>query len=442
MAAIFLSCPLISEVFVFYLHNGVCTGYGVVALAVLALMNALKNGRTLGYRAKWLALASVLLTLALGFYESFIIVYIMGAIMCFFLIRCLYGKKGEGAVWKVKLLPWLGSGLLTVGVSFALRAVILTVLNGAYGLEKFSIYNVLYRSYFGDIFTVEGELAMVLKRFIAKYYINGVAYLPIAVLVVAIVFIGVYALYRGIRGKDLILPVCAVTLVFLHVAMSLVEGLVTRYRTAQYVPLMCAFAVLVLLLEVNRRQARGSVCCYMILCVLIFNQCTDMNRWFYLDYLKYQDAKTVMDQIAYDLEKNYDISKPIVFRGGYTVPYEICGDAYARFGSAEYQWISRLLDSIDSQLKEKYFSAIGYQVAESPVISTLQWGVTAFDGTAQQLIEFWKMHGQDSFYCVTDLAVIEEAERIRVENNMPGYPKEGYIMECENYIIVNLADVN
>ena len=148
-----------------------------------------------------------------------------------------------------------------------------------------------------------------------------------------------------------------------------------------------------------------------------------------------------MDQIAYDLEKDYDTSKPIVFRGGYTVPFAICGDAYVSFSSPEYQWICRLTDPIDTHLKEKYFAPIGYQFAESPAISVLQWGVTAFDGTSTQLIEFWKMHGHDSFHCVTDLARMEEAEQIRKDTNMPGYPKDGYIMECEDYIIVNFTDV-
>ena len=227
--------------------------------------------------------------------------------------------------------------------------------------------------------------------------------------------------------------------------MSMVEGLATRYRSAQYVPIVGAFAVLLILIEFGLHKLPRwiPVCSYVLLGILIYNQCTDMNYWFYLDNLKYQDAKEVMSQIAYDLEKDYGTGKPIVFRGAYTVPKSISSGACVSFSSREYQWIAKLTDPIDPHLKEKYFLEKGsaYIFAESPVVSTLQWGVTAFDGTSQQLINFWKMHGYDSFTCVTDLDIIEEAEQIRAGENMPGYPKPGYIKECDEYIIVNFSDV-
>lgn len=444
VAGIFLSCPLISEVFVFYLHNGICLGYGVVALALLCLMNGLSLKKSGKYRLGQLVLSAVLVAVAMGFYESFLIVYIMGAVMCFFLIRRFYGKKDGDSEYSSKLLCWIGSGVLIVLAGMVIRAVVLAVLKAVYHLEELGRYDVLYRSLFGDVFTAEGELVMTLKRFFVKYYVNAVVYLPIAVLVFALAFLGIYSLYHGIRKKDVVLPVCTVVLVVLPVFMSLVEGLATRYRSAQYVPVVGAFAVLLAMLELRLHKlpkwvpALGAVC----MGVLLFNQCTDMNKWFYLDVLKYQDAEEVMSRIAYDLEKECDISKPIVFRGAYTVPYEISGDAYVSFSSPQYQWICRLTDWLDPHLKEKFFAenGQGYVFAETPVVSTLQWGVTAFDGTSGQLIEFWKMHGYDNFRCETDLDVIEEAERIRKEENMYGYPKDGYIKECEDYIIVNFSD--
>lgn len=442
VAAVFLSCPLISEVFVFYLHNGICLGYGVTALAVLCFVNSLKSGEERKRRLGNLLLSAVLLTIALGFYESFVMVYIMGAVTCFFLIHWLYDKKDNESLWLAKLLPWLGNGLLTVLLSVVMRFVILKVLSVVYNLERLSHYDVLYRQLFGDIFVIEGELAMVLKRFFVKYYVNGIVYLPITVLVLAIIFIGLLSLYGFIRKKDFILPVCCAALVLLPVGMSLVEGLDTRYRTAQYVPLVCAFAVLLILIQLylGKRPKWLLLGSYFLLSVLIYNQCTDMNKWFYVDYMKYQDARSVMNQIAYDLEKHHDISKPLIFTNGYEVPYEICKDVYVSYSSPEYRWICRLTDPIDPHLKEKYFSPMGFCFGEGPIISVLQWGVTAFDGTSQQLIEFWKMHGHDAFRCETDLQVVKEAEEICRIEKMPAYPQNGYIKECENYIIVNLSE--
>ena len=461
VAAVFLSCPLISEVFVFYLHNGVCTGYGVVALALLFFLQSVEKGRNNRQGSRSLAASALCLTVALGFYESFIIVYVMGAILCFFLIRYLYGKKAEEGTYRWGLWGWILRGVSVVGCSVALRWLILTVVKAAYHLETLSSYDVLYRSLFGSSFTSAGELAMILKRFWVKYYVNAVAYLPIAVLVGAFVLILAVSVWGGIRRKDGMLPVCGGCLIVLPIAMSVVEGLATRYRSAQYVPVVCAFGALLLwilltskegccgkLAETKGKSAGKRKCCGgltavagVLLGILIYNQCADMNSWFYQDYLKYQDAKRVMLQIAYDLEQQYDTSKPIVFRGAYTVPDTIASKAYLSFGSREFGWVRKLTDPIDIHLKEKYFdqNVNAYVVAESPVISTLQWGVTAFDGTSGQLIAFWKMHGVDEFRCVTDLEVIEEAEKIRTEEAMPGYPKEGYIKELDDYIIVNFS---
>lgn len=443
VAGIFLSCPLISEVFVFYLHNGICLGYGLTALALLCFMNSLLQERMRKFCLGQMVFSVVLLTTAIGFYESFLIVYIMGAVMCFFLIRRFYGKESNDSEYSAKLFHWIGRGILTVLAALAFRQVILTVLKAVYHLDKLDGYNVLYRSLFGDIFTTEGELIMTLKRFFVKYYVNAVVYLPITVLVSALLFIGIYSVYQGVRKRDILLPVCTAVLVILPLLMSIVEGLATRYRSAQYVPVMGAFAFLLLMLEVRLHKLPKwiSVMGTLGMGALIFIQCTDMNRWFRVDYLKYQDAREVMSRIADDLEKEYDTSKPIVFRGAYAVPYEVSEDAYVSFLSGKYRWICRLTDWLDPHLKEKYFGANGhgYIFAEAPVVSVLQWGVTAFDGTSGQLIEFWKMHGYESFRCETDLDVIERAEQIYAEEHMPGYPDGGYIKEYEDYIIVSFA---
>lgn len=443
VAGVFLSCPLISEVYTFYLHNGVCIGYGVTAGAALCLLNSLERGAAKRRRMMQLVFSSVLLTIALGLYESFVIVYMMGAVMGFFLLRRLYGKKGGASRYESGLPHWMGNGFFSVVLGVSLRFAVLAFLKAVCHLERLEAYGVLYQSFFGELFRAEGEFTMLLKRFFMKYYVHAICYLPIAVLAGALLLIVIYSLCLGIRKRDLALPLCGAAIVLLPVFMSIVEGLATRYRSAQYVPLAGAFGALLILIELklhNPYKWLSAIGC-ILMGILIYNQCADMNRWFYLDYLKYQNAREVMDQVAYDLEKEHDATKPIVFRGGYQVPYEIARDAYVDFSSPEYRWICVLTDWLDPSLKEKFYAVDGrgYAFAETPVISMLQWGVTAFDGTCGQLIEFWRMHGHDSFRCETDLDKIEDAERIRTEKDMPAYPRDGYIMECQEYIIVNLA---
>lgn len=441
VAGIFLSCPLISEVFVFYLHNGICTGYGVTALSLLCLLESFSAENTGKRRWGYVACSALLLTVALGFYESFVMVYVMGGTTVFLLLRRLYGKDGRETRYGSNVREWMRNGFLAVASSVLLRAAILFVLKISYRLERLDKYDVPLHPFFRDNFKVEGELVMNLKRFWVMYYVNGIVYLPIAVLVVSLAAIGLYSLYHGWRKRDFAIPLCGIAMILLPVLMSVVEGMPTYYRAAQYVPMVGAFAVLLLLVEVKRRGKSGrlSVVCGLLLSALIYNQCADLNRWFYLDYRKYQNAVEVMNRVAYDLQTGFDVEKPLVFRGAYRVPYEISKDAYCGFSSPQYRWICRVTDPVDPHLKEKYFAenGRGYVFAQSPIVSVLQWGLTAFDGTCGQLMAFWNMHGH-SFPYVTDPAIIEEAERIRVEEDMPGYPRDGYILECEDIIIVNL----
>lgn len=446
VAGIFISCPLIYEVFVYYLHNGICTGYGVSALSLLCLLESfsVKNNRM--QSVKYVFGASLLLTVAMGFYESFVIVYIVGGAMIYFLLRLLYGKTGTGTAYQLKVFPWIRNAFITGVISVVLRSIILAVLKVVYDLQRLEVYNVQYRNVFSDTFQLEEGLGMNIKRFYVMYYVHAFVYLPITILVLAIMLIGICSLYYGIRKKDIMLPLCGVAIVLFPALMSMLEsliaGLPTQYRSSQYVPLVGAFAVLLLLIGLKRYQAAKwlPICCYVLFSIVIYNQCVDMNRWFYLDYLKYRDSAGVMNRVAYDLKAEYDISKPIVFRGAYKVPYSLSKDVYCSFDSPQYWWICRFTDPIDTHLKEKYFAedGRGYIFADTPISSTLQWGITAFDGTAGQLIKFWEMHGHSGFRCETNPTIMEEAEQIRTGEGMPGYPTKGYIKECENYIIVNL----
>lgn len=361
--------------------------------------------------------------------------------MAFCLLRRIYGKTGQGTGYCVRIGGWIAGGGLSVLFSLLLRTAILFGLKIVYHLDRLEIYNVLYRSLFGDNFRVEGELIMNLKRFWVMYYVNGVVYLPITVLVLSLMVIGIYTLIYGFKQKDILLPVCSIVIIALPVLMSIVEGNATHYRSSQYVPLVGAFAVLLLLIEWGGRRIPKILSGIggLLLAILIYNQCADMNRWFYIEYQKYQDAVRVMEQVAHDLKEGYSVWKPLIVVGGYRVPYSISNAGCCSFDSPQYSWICRLTDPIDPHLKEKYFAegGQGYRFAEGPSISTLQWGTTAFDGTCGQLIEFWKMHGH-TFRCVTDLDTIEEGRQIRETENMPGFPQKGYIREEEEYILINL----
>lgn len=433
-SALFLSCPLISEIYVYYLHNGISLSYGLTAVGLLLLLKTLEAETGKEDRLFYIVAAAAVLAVALGCYESFMIVFAVGMILLFILNRGFADKERKYIAY---LWSWGGVTVVTAVSAMGFRWLALKLVLGLFHIEIPEIFQVEYRSVFSFMNASDRELFMNLKRHWLKYFLNAFAYQPIMILVLGFAVLLTICIVVGIRKKDIFLPLAAVALPALPAVMVIIEGKDTYYRAAQYVPLIGAFAVFLLFRLV--KEYLPGYCMKVgvaLASILLWNQCAEMNQWFYVDYMKYQDARNVMEQVAYDLEKDYDTAKPIVFRGAYYVPYGIAKDAYLEYGSEEYGWIRRIGDLIDPHLVEKYNAedGHGYAFAETPVNSALRWGVTAFDGTASQLGNFMKMLGHD-FEIEMDLQKIEEAEKLT--DNMSHFPETGYIRDCGEYIIVN-----
>lgn len=441
-ASVLISSPIISEVFVFYLHNGVCLGYGFAAIAVFFLFSAITS---CSFSRKYfvrLFLSALFLALCLGCYESFVIVYMIGSILIYGILRIFTAKSSSGRRLKsAKLCPWLLSGLFSTILALMIHYSVIEVLKFTYDPAPFSVMNVKYRRLFGSIFSSPGEFSMVLKRFVIKYVINAITYLPIRVLLVSMILLGILSLIFMIRQKDPVIILCFMAIGLLPVLMSIVEGIATRYRSAQYVPIICAFAVfagLTLICNLSPHKTLAAISA-LLTGILIMNQCLNMNKWFYYDYVKYLNAKEIMLQVAHDIKSSCDINKPIVFYSGRGVPYELVPDSFVSYSSKEFRYIAMLTDPVDVHWKEKYQTPYGYQSPDMPTVSILSWGVTAFDGTSQQLIKFWELHGISGLKCERDLDKINEAYAICESVSQPAYPTNGYIQEKEEYIIVNMG---
>ena len=160
----------------------------------------------------------------------------------------------------------------------------------------------------------------------------------------------------------------------------------------------------------------------------------DMTKWFYIDKQKYDAAVKTVDQIALDLEQNFDTSKPVIFTGDYEIPYSMIQDAYVSYGSTTYFKMKRLTDLIDPDLLDKYNrGSKGVWVAQTPALSVIDWGRYAFDSDAE-LVKFFAMHGH-SLVAEEDISLYEGAEKESLE--LPHYPQEGYIVDKGDYIIVH-----
>lgn len=460
-AAVFVSCPLISEVFTYFLHNGIAIGYLSCAVSLCFMRewqsSIRKQRKGSGLWEKLfcpavtkLAAAAVFLWIAMGCYESFMILWLAGLLLLLLSERIRLGTERTARTGERGVFGTLAGGALAALAAVLLRSLMIVVLTKAFRLEYLqgeavqrSVTEMLGWMVQPGAF---GELAMILKRTFVLYGVFAYAYLPIRIFVLSAVVITVVTLVRVIRGRDvwaLILLPAAYLAAF---SLLFIEGKATLYRSAQFVPVFCGYGALLfayIIYELTGSPGRGvhrKLCLGMrgiavaVLVVITWNQCMDMTKWFYIDKQKYDAAVKTVDQIALDLERDFDTSKPVIFTGNYEIPYSIVRDAYVSYGDRKYYKMKRLTDLIDPDLLDKYNrGSKGVWVAQTPALSVIDWGRYAFDSDAE-LVRFFEMHGHRLVAC-EDIDRYAEAEEESL--NLPEYPQDGYIVDKGDYIIVH-----
>ena len=445
-----ISNPIISEVVVWYLQDGIYLGYGMTALAVLTGMNAYRQGMGCGWkkRAGCLALSAGFLTVALGFYESFMIVYLMGMLLAFLLVRALradcriLGKDEPADGYMAGPGRWFVNVLITGVCAVVLRTVIVELMIVVFGLKDqtqvlrsrgLHEFLVWFQSSAGL-----ADFVKMLQTFFVKYYINAVVYLPITVLVLAEAVLGIFALYQAVRKKDMWIILAAVGIILVPWILPVLEGTATYYRTSQYIPLLSAFMVLLGAWRLNRdsvgKLARGAG--IFLAFVLLYNQAYEMNKWLYVDAMKYEDTKRTLDAVALAIMEDCDVSKPVCIIGEYETPAALKADAFCPVWSKKYKIVSALVNLVNPKILEEFTGEQGYSFAETPQLSFIKWGAAAFYGFDREIIKFWKMHGFE-FTEDGNLAHYEEAGELFKDG--PVWPAKGSIAERDDYIIVNFG---
>ncbi len=460
-AAIFVSSPLISEVFTYFLHNGIAIGYLCCGISLCCMREwqccIRKMQKGSGIREKLdclsvmkLVAAALFLWIAMGCYESFMILWLAGLMLLLLTERISLGTERKGQTGMGGVFRTLVGGAVTALAAVILRSLMIVVLTKAFHLEYLqgeavqrSVTEMLGWMFQPGAFS---ELAMILKRTFVLYGVFAYAYLPVRIFVLAAGIITVVALVRTVRGRDLWALVLLPAAYLAAFSLLFIEGKATLYRSAQFLPIFCGYGALLFaygIWSLTARIGRGirrklilgvRSIAVAVLFVITWNQCMDMTKWFYIDRQKYEAAVKTVDQIALDLERNFDTSKPVVFTGNYEIPYSIIQDAYVGYGTETYWKMKRITDRIDPDLLDKYNrGSKGVWVAQTPALSVIEWGRYAFDNDAE-LVKFFAMHGH-TIVPLLDGSLYAEAEAQSVD--LPEYPKEGYIVDRGDYIIVH-----
>ncbi len=448
---IFISCPLISEVYTYYLHNGISVGYLCTGVSLCCFQELKESAggskKPEGGRSRRRLLAAwcgavAFLWVALGCYESFMIVWLLGVLLALLTER--YAGVSGRVFWSLALAASAAAAALL------LRSVMISAVITAFDLG--AMRDEAVQRSVGEMLSwlfEEGafaEFAMALKRAYVMYGVFAYAYYPIRIFVYSALVMTVFSVWRGIRQRSLWIPVLTGGSLAVCFLLIVVEGKVTLYRAAQFLPIICGYGAFLTvyaargLLRVRERNRAAAVFAggvnglvIFVLCAVLWNQCFDMNKWFYVDWMKYEAARDTAAQVALELERGFDTSKPVVFTGSYEIPREIIADAYVWYGTDTFFRIKRWTDPIDEHLLDKFYRDYGVWVAQTPALSVIEWGRYAF-GDDSELARFFAMHGYE-LTPYTEAENYEAAELYSIE--LPRFPREGSIVDRGDYIIVH-----
>lgn len=243
-AALALSCPILSEIWVYYFHGGVAIAYGMTALALWLFLQSLQHDnrhtliKTVG--------SGLCLAAALGCYETMMDCFLIGALVVFMILHALSDQR-KNPIYDIRFFPWVVKGSIVLAVSLFVRAFMHEILMSVYHLDNMAKYGMNdYNPLFGDLFAVPGALGMLIKKMYLRYWVNAVAYLPITYLVLAWVIIGSLALYFAIKRRDPWIIICMPAMHFELVFSSIVAGKPKAYHSAQFIPIVLMFGFIFL----------------------------------------------------------------------------------------------------------------------------------------------------------------------------------------------------
>lgn len=433
-SCVFVTCPIIGEVYIYYFHDGIGVGYCMTALSLLLFHGAMEaEGRA--KRIKFLQ-SLLAVWVAVGCYESFLVLYILGIITLLF----VEGMADRQRLTFRNVAGNLLAGAVLAAACVAMRSVMIQLMTRLFdfsaveGLKPQRSILEMSRARWGEWGWERTK--MLLKRFWLVYHVNALVYFPVSVYETAICFFGALSVWLAARRKNIWYPVLFVGMYVTPLLLTLVEASVTQYRSCQYMPFFtagAAFCAYQLLQRWFRIKPVGYLA-GILAGMLVFNQASFMNQGFYEDYMKYENTKETLFAVAQEIRSRYGYSTPVIFTGHYEVPISLRERYYVSFGSEEFARIAGITDLVDVHLKEKYYSGYGYSFAGEAEYPFILWALDAFDGTNREMFKFYEMHGY-SFTGVTDEAVLEQARQIG--DTMPSWPEEGSVSLQDGYVLVH-----
>ena len=380
-ATIFISFPIINECYIFS-NSSLAVMLGTF-LASLGIMIFYENYNNIHKKIVYV-LISIMLAIAFSMYEAcgqvmLVSIYITAILM-------LYTIKDK-KIKDIFKYAFCALGILIVGVILDEIIVKLIYMAGVKASNEAD-----KEINWGKYGILESFQLIVINIINAM---KNTKYFPVLIFDI---FSGIglaISILQSDKKKNWMILIIFIAMFLSNFAISMLQLDSVLYRTCTSWGLFVAVIVMVAYKFLSEYKITKILAIIMI-GMLVLQQTKTLNQLFYNDYMRYQKDLHIAYELIYDLEKDYDTSKPLVIMG---TPYK----------------------------------GIGKYGAQSNSLSVLWWGKKAFNDNGREFIKFLNSLGYD-FKVPTD----EEYEKGKIEaEKMGNYPKAGSIKELEDCIVIN-----
>ena len=380
-ASIFISFPIINEIFIFQNCN-IAVMLGSL-LASIGIMLVYENFSNIHKKSIYIY-SALILTLGISMYEACAQIVLVSILIIAFLIMYKNGDKRNKNIFKYIFIA-LGVFIFAIILnSIIVKLICLLVVNASNVAEK--------QISWGEN-SLSESLALLIIYIVDA--ITNVKYFPVLIFDISAVIGLIVALVQSYKKQNFMILFLYTCMLLSNFAISMLQLKMVLYRTCTSWSLFVA-AIIMVTYNYLKNNKITKVISSVFIIILILQQTKYLNQMFYNDYIRYQKDLHVAYELIDRLEEFYDISKPLVITG-------------------------------------KPEQGVGDYGAQSNSLSVLWWGVKAFNGNGIEYIKFLNSLGYD-FEVPTD----EQYKKGKNETeNMNKYPREGSIKELEDCIVIN-----
>lgn len=425
-SCLFVSYPLINEIFVYTpMSFGVCFSFFIAAV-ILNLLYSYRDNK----KIRSLVYSTLLMCLIISIYESSAAVLLCG----FFIIEildCIYNnpkKKIKDTI--INLIIMVIPMVVALIINSIISNLIFTIGDISPNANR-AAKTIMYQT-----LGIANGIINLIKTVFYSYGVNGFLYLPITVMQIACIIMFILGIVYAVKRKNITIFLLFLGSICSLFVLSIIQGNAAPYRTCQVFQIFSAFAFMILiqsLIYTNKAKLMKNIfICLSFL--VIFYQAKDLNKYFYLNYTRYEQEKIALVSMAERLKEQYDIeNKPVVFVGNYELSNYIIERCYIRTDTIGAK-IANVLASNFNPNNEKYSEKYKYiyKPIDSNINSYLNWGTRAFSEVNTEILKWLDILGYDYFKQGTENMLADTILKI---NDGTVSLERNKIYEFDDYIL-------